>query len=235
MALKELITHRIQSGAKGRSWQVLMRTLEKDGILGLECLEPFQSVCCGALAGVISASLTMLLDVVKTRSMTQFDSEPSNKVDVAMVTGVLATVRQILKGERCTILDQYLKHKELETLVPAEAYMHPRNIVKGAEFTFSERRWRGGFNVINSLYALVVPASPARDFSSSILTLQDNFFYLGSVAITQTLNDSYLHQIGTAENAHRFLCSANNETINQVLIDWTKVMARSYNVLATTI
>lgn len=35
MALKELITHRIQSGAKGRSWQVLMRTLEKDGILGL--------------------------------------------------------------------------------------------------------------------------------------------------------------------------------------------------------
>lgn len=29
---------------------------------------------------------------------------------------------------RCTILDQYLKHKELETLVPAEAYMHPRSI-----------------------------------------------------------------------------------------------------------
>uniref|UniRef100_M1AGD8 Mitochondrial carrier protein n=1 Tax=Solanum tuberosum TaxID=4113 RepID=M1AGD8_SOLTU len=35
MVLKELITHRIQSGAKGRSWQVLMRILDKDGILRL--------------------------------------------------------------------------------------------------------------------------------------------------------------------------------------------------------
>uniref|UniRef100_M1AGD7 Mitochondrial carrier protein n=1 Tax=Solanum tuberosum TaxID=4113 RepID=M1AGD7_SOLTU len=105
MVLKELITHRIQSGAKGRSWQVLMRILDKDGILRLrktkrERVEPFQSVCCGALAGAISASLAMLLDVVKTWLMTQFDSEPANKVDVSMVTGILATVRQILKGER---------------------------------------------------------------------------------------------------------------------------------------
>uniref|UniRef100_A0A0V0HZZ9 Putative ovule protein n=1 Tax=Solanum chacoense TaxID=4108 RepID=A0A0V0HZZ9_SOLCH len=131
MVLKELRTHRIQSGAKGRSWQVLMIILEKDGILGFyagysatllrnfpagalsyslfdylkakakrEHLESFQSVCCGALADVTSASLTVLLDVVKTRSMTQFDFEVANKVAVAMVTGVLATVRQILKGER---------------------------------------------------------------------------------------------------------------------------------------
>ncbi|KAH0715879.1 hypothetical protein KY290_022080 [Solanum tuberosum] len=116
MVLKELITHRIQSGAKGR------RKTKRERV------EPFQSVCCGALAGAISASLAMLLDVVKTWLMTQFDSEPANKVDVSMVTGILATVRQILKGERCTILDQYLKHKELETLVPAEAQMHPRSI-----------------------------------------------------------------------------------------------------------
>lgn len=35
MVPKELITQRMQSGAKGRSWDVLRRILEKDGILGL--------------------------------------------------------------------------------------------------------------------------------------------------------------------------------------------------------
>ncbi|XP_009620785.1 protein MITOFERRINLIKE 1, chloroplastic [Nicotiana tomentosiformis] len=187
MVPKELITQRMQAGAKGRSWQVLMRILEKDGILGLysgysvtllrnlpagvlsyssfeylkaavlsntkrERLEPFQSVFCGALAGAISASITTPLDVVKTRLMTQVvHSEAANKAAAAMVTGVSATVRQILKEEgwvgftrgmgprvlhsacfsalgyfafetaRLTILDQYLKHKELESLVPADA------------------------------------------------------------------------------------------------------------------
>lgn len=35
MVPKELITQRMQAGAKGRSWEVLLRVLEKDGILGL--------------------------------------------------------------------------------------------------------------------------------------------------------------------------------------------------------
>ncbi|KAL2921797.1 Protein MITOFERRINLIKE 1 chloroplastic [Bienertia sinuspersici] len=95
-----------------------------------EKMTPLESVCCGALAGAISASLTTPLDVVKTRLMTQVHGN----------SGVNAIVKQILMEEgwiglsrgmgarvvhsacfsaigyfafetaRLAILDQYLKH-----------------------------------------------------------------------------------------------------------------------------
>ncbi|KAJ9166783.1 hypothetical protein P3X46_021486 [Hevea brasiliensis] len=181
MVPKELITQRMQAGAKGRSFEVLLKILEKDGILGLYAgysatllrnlpagvlsyssfeylkaavlsrtkkshLEPIESVCCGALAGAISASITTPLDVVKTRLMTQVNKEVVDKVAAAMYSGVSATVNQILKEEgwvgftrgigprvvhsacfsalgyfafetaRLAILHQYLKHKELREM-----------------------------------------------------------------------------------------------------------------------
>ncbi|KAF9621313.1 hypothetical protein IFM89_019399 [Coptis chinensis] len=95
MVPKELITQRMQASVVGRSRQVLLSILQKDGILGLYVgytatllrnlpagvlsyssfeylkaavlaktkkghLEPFESVCCGALAGAIAMAFLLV-------------------------------------------------------------------------------------------------------------------------------------------------------------------------------
>ncbi|CAO2834019.1 unnamed protein product [Amaranthus hypochondriacus] len=186
MVPKELITQRMQAGAQGRSWEVLVKILEKDGVLGLyagysatllrnvpsgvlsfssfewlkaavlshsnkEKMTPLESVCCGALAGVISASLTTPLDVIKTRLMTQVPGDGVNKVAAATLSGVSTIVKQIMRDEgwigfsrgmgprvvhsagfsaigyfafetaRLAIMEQYVKHKEQSKEMVASA------------------------------------------------------------------------------------------------------------------
>ncbi|CAM8939506.1 unnamed protein product [Rhodiola kirilowii] len=110
MVPKELITQRLYAGYSA----TLLRNLPA-GVLsyssfeylkaivlsktGQDSLDPAQSVCCGALAGAISASITTPLDVVKTRLMTQVRGDVVGKAVEVVYGGVRETVKQILREE----------------------------------------------------------------------------------------------------------------------------------------
>ncbi|PPR86019.1 hypothetical protein GOBAR_AA34676 [Gossypium barbadense] len=125
---KELITQRMQAGAKGRSWQVLLKILVKDGILGLYA--GYSATLLRNLpAGVFSYSSFEYLKAAVLRKTKQTNLEPiqsvccgaisaslttpldvvktrlmtqvhgGNKVAAVMYSGVNALVKQILKEE----------------------------------------------------------------------------------------------------------------------------------------
>ncbi|XP_019095939.1 PREDICTED: protein MITOFERRINLIKE 1, chloroplastic-like isoform X2 [Camelina sativa] len=108
MVPKELITQRMQAGASGRSYQVLLKILEKDGILGLYA--GYSATLLRNLpAGVLSYSSFEYLKAAVLEKTQQSHLEPLqsvccgalavNKLGDAMYTGVAGTVRQILKEE----------------------------------------------------------------------------------------------------------------------------------------
>uniref|UniRef100_A0A6N2N871 Uncharacterized protein n=1 Tax=Salix viminalis TaxID=40686 RepID=A0A6N2N871_SALVM len=128
MVPKELITQQMQAGAKGRSWEVLLRILEKDGIWGLYAgysatllrnlpagvlsYSSFEYLKAAVLSKNKKSSLLPIesvscyfsvhnhtLDVVKTRLMTQINKDVVDKAAAVMYSGVSATVKQILKEE----------------------------------------------------------------------------------------------------------------------------------------
>ncbi|KAG6435858.1 hypothetical protein SASPL_100739 [Salvia splendens] len=103
MVPKELIKQRMQAGAKGRSWEVLLRILEKDGILGLYAGYS-ATLLRNIPAGVLSySSFEYLKAAVLKETSSQIWSrirvEAVNKVSAAMYSGVRDTVEHILKEE----------------------------------------------------------------------------------------------------------------------------------------
>lgn len=89
MVPKELITQRMQAGAKGRSWEVLLRILEKDGILGLYA--GYSATLLRNLpAGVLSYSSFEYLKAAVLRETKQANLEPYQSVSCGALAGAIS-------------------------------------------------------------------------------------------------------------------------------------------------
>ncbi|KAG6388577.1 hypothetical protein SASPL_150007 [Salvia splendens] len=89
MVPKELITQRMQAGAKGRSWEVLLRILEKDGILGLYA--GYSATLLRNLpAGVLSYSSFEYLKAAVLRETKQANLEPYQSVGCGALAGAIS-------------------------------------------------------------------------------------------------------------------------------------------------
>ncbi|KAK9740888.1 hypothetical protein RND81_03G068400 [Saponaria officinalis] len=126
MVPKELITQRMQAGAKGRSWEVLLNILEKDGVLGLYAgysatllrnlpagvlsYSSFEYLKAAVLAKKLKSKLDPLESVLCGALAGAISSSLTTPLDVvktrlmtqvsgAMYSGVTETVKQILKEE----------------------------------------------------------------------------------------------------------------------------------------
>uniref|UniRef100_A0A7N0UTA5 Mitochondrial carrier protein n=1 Tax=Kalanchoe fedtschenkoi TaxID=63787 RepID=A0A7N0UTA5_KALFE len=89
MVPKELITQRMQAGAKGRSWQVLLKILEKDGVLGLYA--GYSATLLRNLpAGVLNYSSFEYLKAIVLSNTGQRNLEPAQSVLCGALAGAIS-------------------------------------------------------------------------------------------------------------------------------------------------
>ncbi|KAL9234189.1 hypothetical protein vseg_009085 [Gypsophila vaccaria] len=90
MVPKELITQRMQAGAKGRSWEVLLHILEKDGVLGLYA--GYSATLLRNLpAGVISYSSFDYLKTALLRHKGNLKLDPLESVLCGALAGAISS------------------------------------------------------------------------------------------------------------------------------------------------
>ncbi|KAK9944029.1 hypothetical protein M0R45_009613 [Rubus argutus] len=89
MVPKELITQRMQAGAKGRSWQVLLKIIENDGVLGLYA--GYTATLLRNLpAGVLSYSSFEYLKAAVLSKTKQAQMEPIQSVICGALAGAIS-------------------------------------------------------------------------------------------------------------------------------------------------
>ncbi|XLR57333.1 hypothetical protein S83_008005 [Arachis hypogaea] len=89
MVPKKLITQRMQASAKGRSWQVLVKILEKDGFLGLYAGYS-TTLLRNLLAGVLSYSSFEYLKAAVLNTTKKSHLEPIQSVLCGTLAGVIS-------------------------------------------------------------------------------------------------------------------------------------------------
>lgn len=128
MVPKELITQRMQAGAKGRSWQVLLRILEKDGILGLYA--GYSATLLRNLpAGVLSYSSFEYLKAAVLSSTEKTHLEPIHSVICGALAGAIsASLTTPLDVVKTRLMTQV--HGEAMNKVSAAMYSGVSSTVK---------------------------------------------------------------------------------------------------------
>ncbi|XP_054800088.1 protein MITOFERRINLIKE 1, chloroplastic [Prosopis cineraria] len=139
MVPKELITQRMQAGAtKGRSWEVLLRILEKDGILGLYA--GYSATLLRNLpAGVLSYSSFEYLKAAVLRTTKKNHLEPIQSVLCGALAGAIsASLTTPLDVVKTRLMTQV--HGEAMNKVSAAMYSGVSDTVKQI---LKEESWIG--------------------------------------------------------------------------------------------
>ncbi|KAK4257938.1 hypothetical protein QN277_007460 [Acacia crassicarpa] len=128
MVPKELITQRMQAGAKGRSWEVLLKILEKDGILGL--YTGYSATLLRNLpAGVLSYSSFEYLKAAVLRTTKKNHLEPLQSVMCGALAGAIsASLTTPLDVVKTRLMTQV--HGEAMNKVAAAVYGGVSSTVK---------------------------------------------------------------------------------------------------------